>query len=61
MQPKMSAAKWIAAKYGDVTVLFNVGNEDNLLWVEKAHGEGKSREEAITDLRKKLPNGNGNL
>lgn len=60
MDPKWSAAKWIATKYGDVTVLFNVENEQSLSWLEKTYGIGKTREDAVRNLRKKLPNGNGN-
>ena len=60
LDTKWSVTKWVATKSGDVTVLFNVENEESLSWLEKAYGIGKTREEAIRNLRKKLPNGNGN-
>lgn len=59
MDPKWSAAKWVATKCGDVTVLFSVEDEKSLSWLENVHGVGKTREDAIQDLRRKLPNGNG--
>jgi hypothetical protein len=61
VDPKWSAAKWVATKFGDVTVLFSVENEESLSWLEKSYEIGKTREDAIRNLRKKLPNGNGNL
>jgi hypothetical protein len=61
VDPKWSAAKWVATKFDDVTVLFSVENEESLSWLEKAYEIGKTREDAIRNLRKKLPNGNGNL
>ncbi len=46
---------WIAARIGDVTVLFNVENEANVSWLKEVHGKGETREEAIEDLEGRLP------
>jgi hypothetical protein len=59
IDPKWSTTKWIATKSGDVTVLFNVGNEEKLSWLESVYGTGKTREDALTNLRETL-NGDGN-
>lgn len=59
IDPKWSSAKWIATKSGDVTVLFNVDNEEKLSWLKRVYGVGKTKEDAINNLRKTLKE-NGN-
>ena len=59
IDPKWSATKWIATKSGDVTVLLTIGTEEKLSWLKSVYGTGKTREDALTNLKKNL-NGDGN-
>jgi len=45
---------WIAARFGEVTVLFNVKDETSVSWLKEEHGVGDTREEAIKNLKGRL-------
>lgn len=45
---------WIAAEVGTIIVLFNSESEKSLAWLTTPHGVGKTREEAISDLKRRL-------
>lgn len=53
----MAILMWIAIEIDDVTVLFNSEDEESLSWLDKTHGVGETREEAIQNLKRRLSDG----